>query len=362
MRFKHVIGCALGLATPEAFAADDGRSFLVIPGAFYGQETSLGFAAFGNATFPLRGVERPSSVSAAVVYTLRNQASFTVWPVLNLTDRWAIQGAATVSDYPTRWFGTGEGAGGTWQPYTRQWTGADLAVLTRVHGPVWAGVTDMVSASRIVEVGEPEVVDGGGELGSEDTLGTGAVLGEAGGPVHGLGLVARYDSRDNELSTRRGGYVDVRWLAHDPAIGSRYAFHALGVDARWFHTSAEDWTVAVRMSGAFRIGEPPFTHLAELGGDNLLRGVFQGRFRDRHTVGLQGELRLPVVRRLRAVGWADVGQAFHEPEELLERPVRLTVGAGARFEIDEEAHSVVRLDVGGGPDGFGLILNFGEAF
>ena len=80
---------------PEA--SDDGRSWMVVPGAFYAQETSLGVALFGNATFPVRGGNAqtwPSSVSAAVVGTLERQASLAVWPVFYLgpDNQWIVEG------------------------------------------------------------------------------------------------------------------------------------------------------------------------------------------------------------------------------------------------------------------------------
>ena len=186
--------------------------------------------------------------------------------------------------------------------------------------------------------------------------------GEAGGVVHGLGLRLRHERRDNPQSTRTGTLVEMTTLAHGRAIGSDYGFAEGSLDLRGFYTFGADWTVATQFLTRLQSGQVPFTHMAELGGDEVLRGMFQGRFRDHGGSALQSELRFPIVWRFRGVVFAGVGQVFRQPADLTSHPLRWTMGGGLRYELDDVSHSTIRLDVGAGPDGSGFILNFGEAF
>ncbi len=349
-------------------ASDDGRSWMVLPGAFYSQETSVGFAAYGSATFPVRGTGDatwPSTVSAALVYTLRKQASLAVWPTLYLgrDNTWIADGEYIISHYPTRWFGIGPDTDPTWQSFTRRWLLTRSRLLHRVSGPFYVGVVDSFSVTGLRDFSDPMVDNGQPATWTDaDPLGSGRVPGEDGGIVHGLGLALRHERRDNDQSTRRGTLVDLSMVGHAPALGSDHGYTQATVDLRAFHTFPHDWTIAGQWLTELGTGDVPFTHMAQLGGDNVLRGMYEGRFRDRSLTAVQGELRFPIIWRFRGVAFADAGQVFSDPGDLLATAPRWTAGGGLRFELDEVSHSTIRLDFGGGPDGLGFIFTFGEAF
>ena len=54
--------------------------------------------------------------------------------------------------------------------------------------------------------------------------------------------------------------------------------------------------LALQGLAAYMPGEVPFANMPVLGGQNLLRGLFGGRYRDQTLVAAQAELRLPVWR------------------------------------------------------------------
>ncbi len=346
-----------------------GRSWMLLPGAFYSQETSVGFAAFGSATFRIRGTgERtwPSTVSAAVVGTLRSQASLAAWPSLYLgaDNDWVLNGSYITSHFPTRYYGLGPHSSPVYQDYTRRWLLTESSLLRRVDGPLYLGVSHALSVTGVrdpsgAQLGDdksPATWDGA------DQLGVDPVRGDTGGVVHGWGVRMRFEGRDNAQSTRDGTYVDVRLNGHPDWLGSDHAFVEGIADVRAFHTAGKSWTFAGQWLTELRHGDVPFTHMAELGGDNVLRGMFEGRYRDKSLTALQGELRFPIYWRFRGVGFASMGQVFSAPADLLQPRPRWTAGGGLRFELDPDEHSVIRMDVAGGPDGMGFIFNFGEAF
>lgn len=346
--------------TAAALAGDlgYGERWIAVPAAFYSQETSVGAVVFGSVTFPsAREDTWPSTLAAAVVGTVQGQATVTLWPTVFLGPRnqWSLTGRVVGAHFPTRYYGLGPDTTGEYQPFTRRWVTSELSLLRRVAGPLYIGAVDQVSVFDVRDIGAPT-----GPL--DEPLGTGAIPGEAGGVVHGLGARARLEGRDNPQSARDGIYADVRWVAFGPALGSSYGYTEAAVDLRGYHTILGDLTLTSQAIVEGRTGEPPFTHEAELGGDNVLRGLFRGRYRDRSLAALQAEVRVPLFWRFRGVAFGGVGEVFSDPETLLDGPPRWTAGGGLRYELDRENHTTVRLDVGAGPDGVGVIFNFGEAW
>lgn len=332
-----------------------GERWIVVPAAFYSQETTLGAVAFGSGTFSLRDDAWPSTLTAALVGTLQRQATFTVWPTLFFgpDSRWTVNGRYILAHFPMRYYGLGPDADPTYQTFTRRWLLTETSILRRVSGPLYAGLVDQFT---VVEVQDISPAQG------DHPLGSGEVPGEAGGVVHGLGARIRWEHRDNPQSARNGTYADLRWLGFGGALGSDYAYTETVWDGRAYHTVGADTTFAGQMVLEARSGTPPFTNQAELGGDNVLRGLYRGRFRDRSLLAVQGEVRIPLVWRFRAVLFAGVGEVFSEVRTLGEYPPRWTAGGGLRYELDPDSHTTVRLDIGAGPNGAGVIFNFGEAF
>ncbi|MEQ1572222.1 MAG: hypothetical protein ABMA64_41740, partial [Myxococcota bacterium] len=299
-----------------ALAADDGRSLVVVPGAFWSQETTLGLALFGAATARMPGVGEdtwPSSLAAAAVGTFRRQASLTVWPSLYLGEHntWVATGSATLAHFPTRWYGVGPSTDGQWQDFTRRWVRSEVSAQRRVAGDLYVGVADGLSVTALSDLGSSSL---------PDPLGSG-VPGETGGVAHGVGPIVRWDARDNPQSTRQGALAAAQGLGYGRALGSRYGFTEAELDLRAFHTPTSGWATGVTFAGQLvtelRAGEVPVAHLAELGGDNVLRGLYQGRFRDRSVVAGQVELRVPIAGRFRAAGWGGVGQVFGTAADLV---------------------------------------------
>jgi hypothetical protein len=156
--------------------------------------------------------------------------------------------------------------------------------------------------------------------------------------------------------------VDAELSGYAPLLGSSTTFGLARLDVRGFVPVWSGATVGVQWLTVLGAGDVPFTSMPELGGDDQLRGMFQGRFRDQGASSAQVELRHPVFWRFRAVVFGAAGQVFPSLGEALAVPPHWSAGGGLRFELDEVSHAVVRLDVGVGPDGTGFIFNFGEAF
>lgn len=338
----------------------------LLPGAFYSQETSLGFGALATVTFGLPHTGRatwPSSIGVAVVGTILAQASLELSPAFYLgrDNDLAIEAAALIEHFPTRFYGVGPTTGGSWQGFTRRQAALDVEVRGRVVDRLYLGGTATVVATEVRGVGEERSRQGEAltEPSGQRLLGDG-VPGEDGSRVVGAGALIRWDSRDNVQSTRDGVMIDARAAGHPGWLGSTHPHAFVGLDGRVFHTVGGA-TLAAHLLVQARFGDVPFSAMGELGGDEVLRGLYQGRFRDHHLAALDLEVRSPMIlRRFRLVALAGAGQVFG-PDEA-RAPLAMIAGGGVRFEVDQRSHLVIRLDLAGGPDGAGMVFTAGEAF
>jgi len=364
-RPAHASTEAVAVVDEEA-DEDDGRSFAILPGAFYSQETSVGFAAFGSYTFPVRGAGAdtwPSTVTGTLVYTLENQASATLWTsiFLGALNDWAIESETFVEHFPTNYYGLGPDSKESFQLFTRRQLASDIAVRRRIRGPFYLGVADHLSVVDVLDAQGATTNGASMVWTADDQLGSGQVAGGDGSRTHGLGGLARWDTRDNNQASRSGALVDLELAGHPAWLGSSHPFTFAKLDVRGFVPLGKG-ALAAQSLTELGFGTAPFTAMPELGGDDLLRGMYQGRFRDRCATAAQLELRHPIVWRFHGAAFAGAGQVASTPDGLTANSPRWTAGGGLRFELDEDAHTRIRLDVGSGPDGTGFIINFGEAF
>ncbi|UYZ63822.1 outer membrane protein assembly factor [Hymenobacter weizhouensis] len=180
----------------------------------------------------------------------------------------------------------------------------------------------------------------------------------------GLGPALLYDGRDNVLSTFQGSYLDVSTLFNARALGSELPFTRFTFDARHFRQLALTGrpVLALQLVGQFHAGRVPFRELANLGGDRVLRGYYEGRYRDRQLLALQAELRCPLFWRFGAVLFGGLGQVGYRPLELVQNSPKGAAGAGLRFAFNRADRLNLRLDYGRGKTSSGVYFSINEAF
>ena len=101
--------------------------------------------------------------------------------------------------------------------------------------------------------------------------------------------------------------------------------------------------------------------MAELGGTCSMRGYYEGRYRDKHSLEATVELRQHVWKRNGIVVWAGAGTVFPKFSALRSRQILPNAGVGYRWEFKKNVN--VRLDYGFGKSGqSGFLFNINEAF
>lgn len=183
--------------------------------------------------------------------------------------------------------------------------------------------------------------------------------------ISGFGPAVIHDTRDNVLSTFTGNYLDVQALFNAKALGSDFAFTRYSVDARHFQplfgSTKTIW--ASQVLGQFSTGSVPFRELPFLGGISVLRGIYEGRFRDRQLLVAQTEVRQHLFWRLNGAVFVGAGQVAPRIGDFGPTDFNLAGGAGVRFQFNRRDRINIRFDYGVGTGGnSGLYFGVNEAF
>jgi outer membrane protein assembly factor BamA len=120
--------------------------------------------------------------------------------------------------------------------------------------------------------------------------------------------------------------------------------------------------LAFNAYGVISSGTVPFYQMALLGGETKMRGLYQGRFRDKDCVILQAEYRAHLFWRVGAVAFASIGDVASQLNQFNYKYTRLAVGGGVRALVDKKQHLNLRFDAGYSNDRFNYYLTLGEAF
>ena len=175
-----------------------------------------------------------------------------------------------------------------------------------------------------------------------------------------VGATARAERESGTDAWEAGPYLTLS--AMGPAASARlaseanfgtYAHLLVAVDVRAAPRLAGG-TLAVRGYGATApLPDTPYWRLPDAGGANLLRGAPTGRWRDDTLFAGQIELRHPIYGPLEGAVFLDTAHVdgWHA-----------TAGGGVRIVLPPDRLNTTRLDVGVGPDSWGIVVGWGEAF
>lgn len=188
---------------------------------------------------------------------------------------------------------------------------------------------------------------------------------QAGGPgvtVNSAEVGLVVDSRDNLVVPRAGIYARIIPSIASKAFGSDFVIRRLTIDARRYGTLGRFATAMQLQYDVVGSGAIPFDHLPMIGSDSAMRGYPRGRYRDRHAMTGQVELRAPYWRRVGAVAFAGAGTVKHRFHAVDARTWLPTAGVGLRYVLLPKDRTVARLDLGVGRGSFGINVGIGEAF
>lgn len=191
------------------------------------------------------------------------------------------------------------------------------------------------------------------------------VSGLMGGTDLGVGIAGALDNRDNRYNASSGMLILTTLVTYPEAIGSRYQFTKFDLDIRKYFKPWKNLkhVIAVQASTTSTDGNVPYYDLAQMGGDDKMRGYYKGAYRDKVLVDGQIEYRLPIWNIFGLVTWVGTGRVAPNYKDLSLDGFRLSYGGGVRIRVDSKSNVNLRLDMGFGPGGIsGFYLNFAGAF
>jgi hypothetical protein len=341
--------------TPEPYEKPD-SGWAALPIATYAPETSLGAGGFATHFFRLGEQNpeqsRPSSLTVVGIYTLRAQIIAELIPELYWDDdEGHLWSRLDFRRYPNRIWDVGPNApDSSEERYTE-------------HRPRWQLRAGHALFGRFFLYGHLEAIhmtvresEAGGLLDER------RIPGAEGGATVGVGPGLAWDTRDHLLVPRHGSFHELIVLTHQPFLASQYTYTTLELNLRKFIPVGDTHVLALNFVGKAQWGDVPFFDMAQLGGQDLLRGYFEGRYRDKAMVALQTEYRFPLVWRLGAVVHAAVGQVAPSIARLAPQRPKWSVGPGLRILINRDEQLNLRADAGFGPGTWGIYVTASETF
>jgi hypothetical protein len=195
-----------------------------------------------------------------------------------------------------------------------------------------------------------------------------AVQGKHGGPSIFGGPSVIFDSRNNNTYTTSGTIVTTYLnLMQGMLSNSDYQGGFFNIEYSGFFSINKQLVLGLDVQEQSLVGgQSPFYLLPALGSDEMMRGYYNGRFRDRNFLAGQTELRYRVSKRFGIVGFAATGEVFHSAFDA--HDLKPDYGGGVRYFFDVQKGLSIRMDYGVGEKRpgesrqQGLYVALGEAF
>ncbi|WMJ71838.1 BamA/TamA family outer membrane protein [Cytophagaceae bacterium ABcell3] len=324
----------------------------------YLPETSWQFGAgakflfnFKNDTIPTR----TSFLAFTARYTLLHQIIFNPnYIIFTNGEKFLIKGEAGFTKFPNQYFGIGNNTprSNKEEISFRQIT-FDNIFYKKVKKDLFVGL-----GYRFINTYDLQS-EKNGLLQKEEPPGYNGSI------VSGLTAAITYDSRDNILNSTEGELIEFIAGAHGNYLGGNYNFISFLLDARKYISPFphRDDVVALQFYGMSSSSQTPFTSLAALGGDRIMRGYYQGRFRDQNIMVVQAEYRLPVYGRFGMTFFGGLGDVAGQVSDYAFSSIKPSYGAGLRFLVSKPDNLNIRFDYAFGRGGESMFyLNIAEAF
>lgn len=177
----------------------------------------------------------------------------------------------------------------------------------------------------------------------------------------GVGLLLEYDSRDFAPNPYRGIYAQLSGMYYPQFANNcgrdlwKGELTLAGYQQLW-----KSAVLAAELRGECNSEGTPWTFMARMGGNERMRGYYEGRYTDLNLFTFQVELRQRIWRRIGCVVWGGAGNLFHSFDTFSWSETLPNYGLGLRWEFKKRVN--IRIDYGFGKDTRGFVLQINEAF
>ena len=183
------------------------------------------------------------------------------------------------------------------------------------------------------------------------------------GTQSGIGITINRETRDNRFNAQKGSFLYFEYLNYGKWIGSKFAYHSLILEYRKYITPVKWLTLAGQIYTETKIGDNiPVQSLSLMGGDNRMRGIYIGRFRDKNMIEGQIEARFPIYWIFGGVIFTGLGEVAPTIKAYTWQGIKWTYGAGIRMSVNKATRTNIRFDVGFFEHHPLFFFTFSEAF
>ncbi|MEZ5559771.1 MAG: hypothetical protein R3E86_14665 [Pseudomonadales bacterium] len=184
-------------------------------------------------------------------------------------------------------------------------------------------------------------------------------LGLTGFDSNGLGLVAQYDTRDNQNSPTRGSRLVFQNLAYRESLGGDEDFDTYGVRYQQYRSHGAGHVLAWRALARITDDAPPGAYSSI-----PTRGYVLGGYLAKHMIALEMEERFRLTPRWALAGFTGATCLLNDLGDCDARENWYPMlGAGVIFTLKPRERIVVRMDYAVGKSGNqGFYMSFGHPF
>ncbi len=318
----------------------------------FSPETSLGFGITAFKLFHSGTENRTSNITGTAIYTIKNQVLLeSATTVFFDREKWLTKGKVNFKQFPEYFYGVGE------------ITSHDrLAKVDYTYYNIQGMLYRNIVKGLFVGAQSTYNRYFNVSTSNDAALSANNIVGRDGARNLGIGLGLLYDTRNNVLNASSGVYIELSEMYFSKALGSDFQYNAFQIDMRRFISVSPKSVLAFQFVGMVKTGEVPFLQLSYLGGSDIMRGFYAGRYRDKDFIAAQAEYRRQITEHWGMVAFVGLGNVTDKLENYDFTQLKRSVGIGARMTLDKKERVNLRLDMGMGNGQLNFYANIAEAF
>ncbi len=347
------------------------NQFLAAPFLSFSQEKRFEFGAGGLYAFYSNPSPetRVSRINFFGTYSLNKQYKVDLSANIYTRDNlWHIVPQTSYQKAPSSFFGIGDNTQkANEDSIINRNTRFNLEVERRISENIYLGGSILYQSNRFINESPGGVFDTDPRVEAQN-----------GGNILLIGPTFIADTRDNANFTTDGYFIRFNTSFGFKGLGD-FDLTQIRLDARYFFAlNKKTWLANQFVFQSLQGPTLPFYQLPQLGGENLMRGYFLGRYRDQNYITAQTELRFKLkegfekskflsLDRIILAAFAGFGTVY-ENNSFATNRIKPNYGFGGRYLFDPAGRLSLRLDLGFGekPAGEerlkGFYLSFSEAF
>jgi hypothetical protein len=343
------------IATSTRPIVQKSRKFLILPAVVKSIETSFGFGTAGSFFFKMKKNDtllRTSNVEALGLYTLRKQVVAVLgFNIYFPKEKYILRWRNTFSHFPDKFWGLGNYTqNSARESYVYSQVFMNPQLLRRVYKKFFVGLT--YEFQNVFKLDYP----------ANGLFDTENITGRHGGKVSGAGIIIAWDTRNNSFNSTKGFFAQIMALDFSKTIGSQFNYRNFVIDIRKYIKVRKNDVLAFQSFSYLNSGNVAYRNMATLGGSDIMRGYYAGRYRDKNSTAFQMEYRMNVYKRFGIVGFGGFGEVSDDLKDFTISGFKYTWGGGLRFAINRKERVNLRLDYGFGRKSNGLYFMVTEAF